>query len=331
MQSGPQGRFFSKDFMEKIVIATRGSKLALWQANHIKALIEAEHSGVQVELLKIKTTGDKILDTPLAKIGGKALFTKEIEEALVDGRAHLAVHSMKDVPTVLPDGLTLGVIPEREEPTDTFLSVKYDSLDDLPRGATLGTCSLRRKAQALMLRPDLEVLDLRGNVDTRLRKLNEGRFDAIIMATAGLKRLGLSAPKNEVLAPPRFLPAISQGALGIEYAEDAEEVAGMLAFLDHPETRTRVLAERGFLTGLDGGCQVPIAGYALLDGDTVNLTGMVSDLTGQRVVLKKLTGPATQPFDLGMELARQVLGAGGKQILDEIYGEEGDYPAPQAP
>jgi len=317
--------------MEKLVIATRGSKLALWQANHIKALIEAEHPRTRVELLKIKTTGDKILDTPLAKIGGKALFTKEIEEALMDGRAHLAVHSMKDVPTVLPEGLTLGVIPEREEPTDTFLSVKYGSLDELPQGATLGTCSLRRKAQSLMLRPDLEILDLRGNVDTRLRKLNEGQFDAIIMATAGLNRLGLSAPKSETLAPPRFLPAISQGALGIEYAEDATLVADMLDFLNHHETRTRVLAERGFLTGLDGGCQVPIAGYALLEGDTVRLTGLVSDLTGERVVRKEITGPADNPFDLGMTLARQVLDAGGKEILDEIYGEEGNYPAPQAP
>ena len=314
--------------MNKLVIATRGSKLALWQANHIKSLIEAEHPGVEVELLKIKTTGDKIQDAPLAKIGGKALFVKEIEEAIMDGRAQLAVHSMKDVPTELPAGMVLGVIPEREEPTDTFLSHNYESIDALPEGATLGTCSLRRKAQSLMLRPDLEVIDLRGNVDTRLRKLEEGLFDAIIMATAGLKRLGLSAPKMEILGPPRFLPAVSQGALGIEYSEDAPEVAEMLAFLNHDETRIRVLAERGFLTGLEGGCQVPIAGFAVLDGDHVHLTGMVTDLTGERAVRKEISGPATEPFELGLELSRRVLQAGGAAILEEIYGVAPKPPEP---
>jgi hydroxymethylbilane synthase len=306
--------------MNKLVIGTRGSKLALWQANHIKSLIEARHPGVSVELLKIKTTGDKITDAPLARIGGKALFVKEIEEALLDGSAHLAVHSMKDVPVELPAGLVLGAMPEREAPTDTFLSHEYDSLEALPRGATLGTCSLRRKAQSLMLRPDLEVIDLRGNVDTRLRKLGEGQFDAIIMATAGIKRLGLSAPRQEVLGPPRFLPAVSQGALGIEYAENRSDVAELLAFLDHPETRIRVSAERGYLTGLDGGCQVPIAGYAVLDDDTVHLTGMVTDLTGERSVRMNISGPASEPFELGMELARKVLAAGAKEILDELYG-----------
>jgi hydroxymethylbilane synthase len=316
--------------MVKLVIATRGSKLALWQANHVKSLIEAEHPGVRAELLKIKTTGDKIQDAPLAKIGGKALFVKEIEEAMLDGRAHLAVHSMKDVPTELPAGLILGVIPEREDPTDTFLSHKYDSLELLPEGAALGTCSLRRKAQALMLRPDLDVRDLRGNVDTRLRKLAEGQFDAIIMATAGLKRLGLSAPKLEILGPPKFLPAVSQGALGIEYPENAPEVAEMLAFLDHEETRIRVFAERGFLTGLEGGCQVPIAGYAVVEGDTVRLTGMVTDLVGERAVLKELSGPATEPFEVGMELARLVLDAGGAEILEEIYGQAPKPPGPLA-
>lgn len=313
--------------MNKLVIATRGSKLALWQANHIKDLIEAEHAGLAVELLQIKTTGDKIQDAPLAKIGGKALFVKEIEEALLAGSAHLAVHSMKDVPVVLPKGLILGAIPEREEPTDTFLSHKYDTLDSLPRGATLGTCSLRRKAQSLMLRPDLSVIDLRGNVDTRLRKLAEGQFDAIIMATAGLNRLGLTAPKREVLGPPRFLPAVSQGALGIEYAEDAAEVADLLGFLDHHETHVRVNAERGFLTGLDGGCQVPIAGFAVLEGDTVVLTGMVTDLTGERAVREEIAGPAGKAFDLGLELARRVLAAGADKILAEIYGETPDFPA----
>ncbi len=306
--------------MEKLIIATRGSKLALWQAEHIKALLEKEHPGIRVELLKIKTTGDKILDVPLAKVGGKGLFVKEIEEALLDGRADLAVHSMKDVPVDLPQGLMLGIIPKREDFTDTLLSVHFSGLAELPQKAKVGTSSLRRKSQLLMLRPDLDIQDLRGNVDTRLRKLTEGRFDAIIMATAGLKRLNLSAPKQQVLGPPRFLPAVAQGALGIEYHKDRKDVAKALAFLDHADSRTCVLAERGFLTGLDGGCQVPIAAHAGLDGDTVTLTGFVADLEAKHIVLRQTSGPANKAFDLGLALADDVLASGGKEILDEVYG-----------
>ena len=309
--------------MRSLTIATRGSKLALWQANHIKSLLEARHPGLAVELLVIKTTGDKILDVPLAKIGGKGLFVKEIEEALLERRADLAVHSMKDVPVELPAGLTVGIHPEREQPTDTLLSARHASLADLPAGARVGTSSLRRKSQLVALRPDLDIVDLRGNVDTRLRKLMEGQFDAIVMATAGLRRLGLSAPMMSELGPPDFLPAVAQGALGIEYRADDAATAAALAFLDHPETHTCVAAERGFLTGLDGGCQVPIAAYATLHGDVVHLTGFVADLAGKRAVRQETTGPAARAFDLGLALADTVLTSGGAEILDEVYGDSG--------
>ncbi len=310
--------------MKKLVIATRGSKLALWQAEHVKSRIEGRHPGVSVELLVLKTRGDIILDVPLAKVGGKGLFVKEIEEALLDGRADLAVHSMKDVPMELPEGLVLGIIPEREEPSDTFLSVHHGSLAALPHGATVGTSSLRRQSQLLALRPDLNVVSLRGNVDTRLRKLSEGQFDAIIMATAGMKRLGLSAPKSEVLGPPAFLPAVGQkrlglsapksevlgppaflpavgqGALGIEFRDDRTDGADLrdlLAFMEHTPTRIRVEAERGFLAGLQGGCQVPIAGHAVMTGDaTFALEGLVADLTGARVIRRTVNSrPQDRP------------------------------------
>ncbi len=305
--------------MKKLTITTRGSKLALWQANYVKTRLEQNSPGLTVDLLVLKTKGDKILDTPLAKIGGKGLFVKEIEEALQDGRADLAVHSMKDVPVALPEGLVIGTIPEREDPTDTLLSVKYASLADLPEGALVGTSSLRRQAQLLTLRPDLRIESLRGNVNTRLGKLMDGQFEAIIMATSGLKRMGLSAPTQELLGPPRFLPAVGQGALGIEYAQDRTEVAELLAPLEHYETRVCVEAERGFLTGLDGGCQVPIAGYATLDGSTVTLTGLVADVSGVRVHKHSISGPADQARNLGFSLAEEVLAAGGKAILDELY------------
>ncbi|MEF2232346.1 MAG: hydroxymethylbilane synthase [Pseudodesulfovibrio sp.] len=308
--------------MKKLVIATRGSALALWQANHIKDRLEGEHPGLTVELLKIKTRGDKILDVPLAKVGGKGLFVKEIEEALLDGRAQLAVHSMKDVPTELPESLVVGIIPEREAATDSLLSVEYDGLAGLPEGAVVGTSSLRRQSQLAALRPDLEIRSLRGNLDTRVRKLLDGEFDAIVVATAGLNRLGLSAPKQQVLGPPDFLPAVAQGALGIEYDKTKAEVAAMLQFLDHAPTKRQVLAERGFLTGLDGGCQVPIAAWSRLTGDTVHLTGFVADVDGSRPIRMEETGPAAEAWDVGMRLAARVLAAGGKAILDEVYARE---------
>lgn len=311
--------------MNKLVIATRGSKLALWQAEHVKSCIEGRHPGVSVELLVLKTRGDIILDVPLAKVGGKGLFVKEIEEALLDGRADLAVHSMKDVPMELPEGLVLGIIPEREEPSDSFLSVHHDSLAALPHGATVGTSSLRRQSQLLALRPDLNVVSLRGNVDTRLRKLSEGQFDAIIMATAGMKRLGLSAPKSEVLGPPAFLPAVGQGALGIEFREDRADLRDLLAFMEHTPTRIRVEAERGFLAGLQGGCQVPIAGHAVMTGDaTFALEGLVADLTGARVIRRTLNGTSApdgaQARMVGLDLAARLVADGAGEILAEVYG-----------
>lgn len=304
---------------QKITIATRGSKLALWQAEHISALLREEHPGLAVELLKIKTKGDKILDVPLAKVGGKGLFVKEIEEALLDGRADIAVHSMKDVPTELPEGLEVGIIPEREAATDTLLSVKYDGLDALPEGAVVGTSSLRRQSQLLALRPDLTIESLRGNLDTRVGKLIDGQFDAIVVATAGLNRLQIAAPKAEILGPPKFLPAVAQGALGIEFRVDDVEVQGMLAFLDHETTKHQVQAERGFLTGLDGGCQVPIAAWSVIEGQTLTLTGFVADVDGSSPIRMERTGSVNEAWAIGTALADDVLAAGAKAILDEVY------------
>jgi len=312
--------------MKKLVIATRSSKLALWQANHVKEAIETRTrrlgDSIFVDLLPIKTTGDKILDSPLSKIGGKGLFVKEIEEALLDGRADLAVHSMKDVPVETPQGLTLGVIPEREDPTDTLLAVHFETLESLPAKALVGTSSLRRQAQLLALRPDLEIVSLRGNVDTRLRKLLEGQFQAIIMATAGLNRLGLSAPKQQTLGPPDFIPAVGQGALGIEFREDRPEIAAVLDFLNHAATAACVAAERGFLAELQGGCQVPIAGHAqFTDAGRLRLVGLVADLRGERIIRREISGPAERGAAIGHELGQIVLEAGGREILAEVYSQ----------
>ena len=306
--------------MEKLVIATRGSRLALWQANHVKDSLEAVHPGLAVELNIIKTKGDIILDVPLAKVGGKGLFVKEIEEALLSGAADIAVHSMKDVPMELPEGLILGIVPEREDPTDLFLSVDYDSLENLPAGAVVGTSSLRRQAQVLAQRPDLEVVSLRGNVDTRLRKLTEGQFAAIIMATAGMKRLGLSVPKECPLAPPAFIPAVGQGALGIEFREDRKDLAEMLSFMEHRPTRICVEAERGLLAGLDGGCQVPIAGHAeMLDDGSFELEGLVGEVDGSVIIRRKVTGRADEARAVGFALARSLAEDGGAEILARVY------------
>ncbi|OLN24500.1 Porphobilinogen deaminase [Desulfovibrio sp. DV] len=304
---------------QTLVIATRGSKLALWQANHVAARLRETYPGLTVDLLPIKTKGDIILDVPLAKVGGKGLFVKEIEEALLDGRADLAVHSMKDVPAEQPEGLVVGIIPERQDPCDRLLSVAYDSLAALPAGATVGTSSLRRKAQLLALRPDLSIIDLRGNLDTRVGKLLDGQFDAIIVAAAGLNRLELSAPKSVRLGPPQFLPAAAQGALGLEYRLDDPETAAMLAFFDHAESHDTVAAERGFLARLEGGCQVPIAAYATLSGDTLHLEGLVADPETGKTFRDATSGPRTQAVALGQALADTVLAMGAKTILDAVY------------
>lgn len=305
--------------LHTICIATRGSKLALWQAHHISDLLRAQYPGLVVELKIIKTQGDKILDVPLAKIGGKGLFVKEIEEALLLREADIAVHSMKDVPAELPTGLKLGIIPEREVPTDCFLSVHHSSVASLPAGARVGTSSLRRQTQLMAQRRDLEIVSLRGNLDTRVGKLMNGEFEAIVVAMAGLRRLGLSAPHMQELAPPTFYPAVAQGALGIEFRDDRPELDAMLAFLDHAPSRICVEAERAFLFGLDGGCQVPIAGFATLTDSHVYMTGLVADLCGEKLIRKEAHGPAAEARDLGARVAREVLAAGGQAILDQVY------------
>ena len=310
--------------MKKVTIATRGSQLALWQAEHIKSRLMAQYEGLEVELLILKTKGDIILDVPLAKVGGKGLFVKEIEEALLAGTADLAVHSMKDVPMVLPEGLTLGAVPEREICTDLFLSEKYAALEDLPQGAKLGTSSLRRQSQALALRPDLEVAMLRGNVETRLRKMKEGQYDAIILARAGVKRLGLGASLQQDLTPPSFLPAVGQGALGIEIREDRPEMRELVAFLDDMPTRLCVTAERAFLRRLDGGCQVPIAAHAVLEGEELVLEALVADPLGKVVFRDTVRCAATleEADAAGQKLAEKLLADGADKILAELYQAE---------
>ncbi len=307
------------DVQMTITIATRGSKLALWQANHIKSLLEAEHPGLTVELLILKTQGDKILDVPLAKVGGKGLFVKEIEEALADGRADLAVHSMKDVPVERHEGLVLDAIPQREDHADMLLSVHYASLEALPRGASVGTSSLRRQAQLLAIRPDLDIRMLRGNLDTRVNKLLEGQYDAIVVAAAGLNRLGITAPHMVRLGPPEFLPAVAQGALGLERRAADERVAALTAFLDHPGTRDAVLAERAFLERLQGGCQVPIAGSARVEGDQLVLTGLVADPEGSALIRAELSAPRGEAEALGRAVAEEVLARGADEILARMY------------
>jgi len=310
--------------MKKVIIATRGSQLALWQAEHIKSRLMGQYPGLEVELLILKTKGDIILDVPLAKVGGKGLFVKEIEEALLSGAADLAVHSMKDVPMVLPEGLTLGAVPEREICTDLFLSEKYASLEELPQGAKLGTSSLRRQSQSLALRPDLEVAMLRGNVETRLRKMKEGQYDAIILARAGVKRLGLGASLQQDLTPPAFLPAVGQGALGIEIREDRPEVRELVAFLEDMPTRLCVSAERAFLRRLDGGCQVPIAAHAVLEGDELKLEALVADPLG-KVVFRDTVRCAAElaaAEAAGEALAEKLLADGADKILAELYHAE---------
>jgi len=303
-------------------IGTRGSVLALWQAEWVKAQLLAAHEELAVELLVIKTTGDKILDVPLAKVGGKGLFVKEIEEALLDGKADLAVHSVKDMPAELPEGLHLAVMPPREDPRDALISRNGAGLEALPHGARVGTSSLRRAAQLLHLRPDLRIETLRGNVDTRLRKLESEGFDAIVLAAAGLKRMELSHVVSEYLEPERMLPAVGQGALGIETRTGDAFTNEVVASLAHPQTMTIVRAERAFLKRLEGGCQVPIGAHATMEGETLILTGMVADLEGVRLIRKELRGDAQQPEVVGERLAEVILESGGAEILAEFYDNQ---------
>ena len=313
-------------------IATRESPLALWQAEHIRNQILHFHPQLKVELLGMTTRADQWLETPLNKIGGKGLFVKELEESMLRGEADMAVHSMKDVPMELPEGLVLHTICEREDPTDAFVSNNYSSLDALPEGAVLGTSSLRRQCQIMLLRPDLQVKSLRGNVNTRLRKLDEGEFDAIILASAGLKRLGFSERIRESLQPSQCMPAGGQGAVGIEIRSDDTELMEILAPLNHRETNHCVRAERRMNQKLNGGCQVPIAAFATLHtsangGERLHLDALVGDAKGEKI----LRGSAQAQIDtalgwqtaeqVGIEVADQLLEQGAADILSAIYAQ----------
>lgn len=305
--------------MKTLKIATRQSPLALWQAEHIRERLETLHVGLKVELVTFVTQGDKILDTPLAKIGGKGLFVKELEAALLDGRADLAVHSMKDVPMQLPEGLNLAVICEREDPYDAFVSNQYEKFEDLPQGATLGTSSLRRKCQILKQRPDLDVIDLRGNVGTRLSKLDAGQYDAIILASAGLKRLALNDRIRHTLSATLSLPAVGQGALGLECRSDDLAVLDLIMPLMHSETNACVRAERAFNAYLEGGCQVPIAGFATLTGDQLTLEGRVGSVDGGIMLQGVVQGSSQDAEQLGVELAKDLLSQGAGELLKALH------------
>ncbi|WP_456430984.1 hydroxymethylbilane synthase [Thermosulfuriphilus sp.] len=306
--------------LKRIVIGTRGSKLALAQTDWVREAIKARYPELSIELEIIKTRGDKILDVPLAKVGGKGLFVKEIEEALLSMRVDLAVHSLKDVPTELPEGLEIAIIPCREDPRDVLISRSGRSLVDLPRGARVGTSSLRRQAQLRALRPDLIIEPLRGNVDTRLRKLDEGQYEAIVLAAAGLSRLGLVHRATEFISPEVLIPAIGQGALGIEVRTEDTGLKELLSFLHHPETALCTEAERAFLARLEGGCQVPLAAHAILRGNELFMDALVADPAGKRIIRKRASSPAQEARGLGESLAEEILAAGGRDILEEVYG-----------
>ncbi|WP_336997062.1 hydroxymethylbilane synthase [Leclercia sp. M50] len=303
-------------------IATRQSPLALWQAHYVKQRLEACHAGLRVELVPMVTRGDVILDTPLAKVGGKGLFVKELELALLEGRADIAVHSMKDVPVDFPEGLGLVTICEREDPRDAFVSNHYDSLDALPQGSIVGTSSLRRQCQLAEYRPDLIIRSLRGNVGTRLSKLDNGEYDAIILAVAGLKRLGLQSRIKAALSPEQSLPAVGQGAVGIECQLDDTRTHALLAPLNHDETAIRVQAERAMNTRLEGGCQVPIGSYAELTDGELWLRALVGAPDGSQMVRGERRGKPQDAEQLGISLAEELLDNGAREILADVYNGE---------
>jgi len=298
-------------------IGTRASALALWQANWVKAELERTWPGLPVELVQIKTTGDKIQNVPLSEVGGKGLFTKEIDEALLDRRVDAAVHSMKDIPFQLPNGIQFGAIPEREDPRDALIA-NGRTLDALPPAAIVGTSSLRRQVQLRHRLPSLRIATLRGNVDTRLRKLADGEFDAIILALAGLRRLGKESVVSQVLDPDVMLPAVGQGALGIACREDDDETKRRLASLDHEASRFAVTAERGLLAALEGSCKVPIAGHARLVDGKIVLRGLVANLSGTVVVTDEVSGATGNARELGLTLGQELIRRGAGDILAEI-------------
>lgn len=307
--------------LTQLRIGTRASQLALWQANWVKSELEARYPGLEVTLTKIKTIGDKILDVPLAQVGGKGLFVKEIEEAMLRGEIDIAVHSMKDVPTEFPEGLGLYCITEREDPRDAVISHGV-TFANLRQGARIGTSALRRQAQLLKARPDLEMVVIRGNVETRIRKLDEDNLDAVILAAAGLKRLGFTEKVAEYLSADFSIPAIGQGALGIECRLDDEVIKDAIAFFNHADTSHAVRAERALLWRCEGGCQVPIAAHGTVSGDVLTLTGFVASVDGSRSVRKTISGPASDCERLGITLAEQLLVEGAHEILAEVYQRE---------
>jgi hydroxymethylbilane synthase len=312
---------------DRIVIGTRGSMLALWQAEFVQGVLRKACPGAEVTLKKIKTTGDKITDVPLAKVGGKGLFVKEIEDALLSGDVDLAVHSMKDVPALLPDGLHLRCMPEREDPRDAFLSARHESVEKLPEGASVGSSSLRRQCQLKHMRPDLRIEQLRGNLDTRIRKMQDGVFDAIILAAAGVRRLGWQDKIKQVMGTDVSLPAIGQGAIGVECRVDDEFINRVLMEnLQHQDTWDAVVAERAFLKRLEGGCQVPIAGHAVIlrgeGGERLRLEGLVGSVSGERIIKDFIECPVPEGERAGVELAERLLSQGADDILKEVYGKE---------
>ena len=308
-----------KKRIKKLRIGTRGSKLALWQAQWIKAKLLETHPGLRAELVRIKTSGDRILDVPLAKIGGKGLFVKEIENALLKGDIDLAVHSMKDVPIIIPPGLSLPCVSQREAPFDILISKGGFRLKDLQPGAKVGTSSLRRQAQLLHFRQDLVIVPLRGNLETRIRKLKEQDLDAIVLASAGVKRMGLNDQVTETIPTEICLPAIGQGVLAIETRLNDQAVKETIAFLNDEETTVVMEAERAFLRRLGGGCQVPIAAYARLLGDGLEIEGMVASVNGKKVVRQSRRGKREEAKALGIELAERIRSLGGDEILREIH------------
>jgi len=296
-------------------IATRKSPLALWQAEHVKARLEALYPALTVELIKMTTKGDQILNSPLSKIGGKGLFIKELEVGMMEGVADIAVHSMKDVPYEIPPGFELGAILERENPFDAFVSNQYNTIEDLPQGAKVGTCSMRRIVQLKDKRPDLEILDLRGNVNTRLKKLDDGEFDAIILACAGLIRLKFEDRIKQEIPAIDSLPAVGQGAVGIEIRENDTEILDLIKPLIDEQTTYRVSCERAMNARLEGGCSVPIAGYATISGDQINLTGLVGNVESGVILKHQVTGHVSEAESLGVSLADTLIEMGAKDIL----------------
>lgn len=306
-----------------VTIGTRGSRLALWQTDWVKTALTSHHPSLGVEILPVKTIGDKILDVPLAKIGGKGLFVKEIEEALLAGRIDIAVHSMKDMPVVLPDGLLIGAVPRRERAEDVLISNSGEGVADLPQGARIGTSSLRRAAQLLAARPDFIIMPLRGNLDTRLRKLEAGEMDAIVLAAAGVKRMEMEDRVTEWIDPDLMLPAVGQGALCIEIRREDPGVRDLIAVLDDPETRCITDGERAFLRRLEGGCQVPMAAYGRIKDGHYTLAGMIAELDGSKIYKHVLVGPPADAENIGVALAERLIDMGGGDVVARLMEEAG--------